>query len=32
MFSEKAAVKELNFEKLVDNFAKMKPRRYPWLK
>ena len=32
MFSEKAAVKELDFEKLVDNFTKMKPRRYSLLK
>ncbi|XP_065580922.1 zinc finger MYM-type protein 1-like [Artemia franciscana] len=32
IFSEKAAVKELNFEKLVDDFAKMKQRRYPLLK
>ena len=32
VFSEKAAVKELDFEKLVDDFAKMKPRRYPLLK
>ena len=32
IFSEKAAGKELDFEKLVDDLAKMKERRYPLLK
>ena len=32
IFSEKAVVKELDFEKLVDDFTKMKQRRYPLLK